>query len=84
LVCASPEERKQLIDFLETRSIHAVFHYQALHSSAYYSSLTKEIEMLPNAELFSERLLRLPLFYELTDNEVDYICDSVSQFFINR
>jgi len=81
LVCASPEERKQLIDFLETRSIHAVFHYQALHSSAYYLSLSKKKETLLYAELFSERLVRLPLYYRLTDKDVDYICDSVRFFF---
>ncbi|MFB2863359.1 dTDP-4-amino-4,6-dideoxygalactose transaminase [Aeromonas sp. MdU4] len=78
-LCESLKQRTELIDFLKKENVHAVFHYLSLHSSEYYQSKHTSRE-LPYADLFSDRLVRLPLFYELTDEQVDFICEKVSSF----
>lgn len=78
-LCESLKQRTALIDFLKMENVHAVFHYLSLHSSEYYQSKHTGRE-LPYADLFSDRLVRLPLFYELTDEQVDFICEKVSSF----
>jgi dTDP-4-amino-4,6-dideoxygalactose transaminase len=84
IVLKDPSERERLIHYLDSCSIHAVFHYQSLHASQYYSSLISEPIILANAEKYSSQLLRLPLFYSLNDDEVDYICKTSKQFFSNK
>lgn len=76
LVCNSFEERTKLINRLKDANILAVFHYQSLHSSSYYADKHDGRE-LKNCDAFANRLVRLPLFYELTDNEIDFIVETV-------
>ena len=80
LVCNSIEERTALIEYLKKQNIHAVFHYLSLHLSEFYSDKYTGNELV-NSDKFSDRLLRLPLFVELTDDEVDYICDAIIKFY---
>jgi dTDP-4-amino-4,6-dideoxygalactose transaminase len=79
LVCPSLACRTALIDHLKARSIHAVFHYQSLHRSPFYQH-RHDGRPLPNADRYSECLVRLPLFYELSDDEVDFISDAIAEF----
>ena len=81
IVCKDEQERNALIAFLKEKEIHAVFHYQALHKSPYYSKNNSSLE-LPNAVRYSHCLVRFPLFYELTLAEVDTICKEVQSFFL--
>jgi len=76
-------KRNECLEYLKTKGIHAVFHYQALHASVYYRRVETNIPGLPEAEKFSERLIRLPLFYDLSFEEVDYICKQTEEF-LNR
>lgn len=81
LVCNSLEQRTGLIQYLKDNGVHAVFHYLSLNKSEYY--LDKNIlRDLSNSDFFTDSLVRLPLYYELTDEQVDYICDLVNSFFI--
>jgi dTDP-4-amino-4,6-dideoxygalactose transaminase len=80
VVCNTPEERSNLIGRLKPAGIAAVFHYQSLHKSAYYRH-RHDGRSLPNADRYTDCLLRLPLFYELTEGEVDYVCENVVAFF---
>ncbi|EDY80416.1 TDP-4-keto-6-deoxy-D-glucose transaminase subfamily [Verrucomicrobiia bacterium DG1235] len=64
LVCKTPAERDRLIAYLKSNGIHAIFHYLSLHRSAYYKE-RYPIPSLPNSEAFEERLVRLPIFYQL-------------------
>lgn len=83
LVCNSLEQRTGLIQYLKDNGVHAVFHYLSLNKSEYY--LDKNIlRDLSNSDFFTDSLVRLPLYYELTDEQVDYICDLVNSFFIAR
>ena len=78
LVCNSLEERNQVISHLKYAGVLAVFHYLSLHNSTYYQS-KHDGRTLPNSDFFSDCLVRLPLFYELTIHEIDYIVDLVSK-----
>lgn len=76
LVCSSSEQRNDLIEKLKTNGIHAVFHYLSLHKSTFYEHKHGNRE-LPNADRYSETLVRLPLFYELTFQELDKIINII-------
>jgi dTDP-4-amino-4,6-dideoxygalactose transaminase len=82
-VCSSAEERKSLIDYLKKNDIQAVFHYQSLHSSPFYKG-KHDGRALHNADRYSECLIRLPLFYDMTTNEQELICAKVIEFYSNR
>ncbi|OQB60116.1 MAG: dTDP-4-amino-4,6-dideoxygalactose transaminase [Bacteroidetes bacterium ADurb.Bin145] len=72
LVSRSTDQRANLINRLKENGVHAVFHYLSLHNSQYYKNLHDGRE-LPNADFFSENLVRLPLFFELTEDDADMI-----------
>jgi dTDP-4-amino-4,6-dideoxygalactose transaminase len=80
VVCRSLDERTALIASLKARGVMAVFHYQSLHASQYFRAL-HDGRALPHADRYTDQLLRLPLFYELTDSQVDQICDAVLTHF---
>lgn len=69
LLCHSLEQRTKLIEQLKNNSILAVFHYISLHKSSFYKE--KHIgTTLTNADAFTDKLLRLPLFFELDEKRV--------------
>lgn len=76
------QERTELIDFLkEENGIHAVFHYVPLHSAPAgikFGSFHGEDRYTTKE---SERLLRLPMFYTLKEEEVNYIVSKVKEFY---
>ncbi|MEL4482920.1 dTDP-4-amino-4,6-dideoxygalactose transaminase [Shewanella algae] len=79
LVCENLEQRTALIQHLKDNGVHAVFHYLSLHSSEFYQE-KHTVFSLPNSDLFTDALVRLPLFYELSDEQVDHICLKIKQF----
>lgn len=81
LVCKSLDERTQLIEYLKKHEILAVFHYLSLHLSSYYSHNYDYIPNLPNCDKFADRLVRLPLFYELKDEEIEKIIKIITTFY---
>ena len=74
------EERTRLIDFMKTRDIVPVFHYVPLHSAPKGAELCGKIS-LPVTEEYADRLLRLPCYFELTDEEIGRVLDSIYDFF---
>lgn len=78
LVCNSFEERTALIAKLKAAGIGAVFHYLSLHSSPYYQD-KHDGRDLPNCDHFADCLVRLPMFYELSIEEVDQICRFIAE-----
>jgi dTDP-4-amino-4,6-dideoxygalactose transaminase len=76
IVCNSLEERTALIEHLKKNSINAVFHYLSLHSSEFYKNKHDGRE-LKNTDRYTDYLLRLPLFFELTMQEVEHICKTI-------
>ncbi|CAE6889050.1 dTDP-4-amino-4,6-dideoxygalactose transaminase [Paraburkholderia domus] len=80
VVCRSLDERTRLVQYLKDRSIVSVFHYLSLHSSTFYAD-KHDGRILPNSDRYTECLLRLPLYYELSDKQVDRVCDGLEGFF---
>jgi dTDP-4-amino-4,6-dideoxygalactose transaminase len=80
IVTRSLEERNNLIDYLKRNSVDAVFHYLPLHSSPFYKEHHDGRE-LPNCDIFSQRLMRLPLWPDLSLEDVEYICMNVLSFY---
>ncbi len=76
LVCPSIEFRTKLIDKLNSENINSVFHYLSLHKSKFYEHKHDGRE-LPNSDRYSECLLRLPLFYELSDDNIKSIINCI-------
>lgn len=75
------EERSNLIDFLAQKGIQAVFHYVPLHTSPAglkYGRFNGEDRFTTKE---SERLLRLPMYFNMDPNDIYYICDSIKEFY---
>ena len=75
------DTRTRLIEHLKQDGILAVFHYVPLHSSPVGRKMGYVKEMLPITENLSERLLRLPMYYELTAHDVEEVAKSIARFF---
>ena len=73
--------RQELIEHLKARGILAVFHYVPLHSSPMGESFGYRKGTLPVTEEMSERLLRLPLYHELTPADQLDVVRAVFEFF---
>jgi len=76
LVCPTLEERTKLIAALKQNDILAVFHYLSLHSSPYYTE-KHDGRILSNCDMFADCLVRLPLFYELSEADLAKIIDTI-------
>lgn len=78
------EERTALIDFLKENDIMAVFHYIPLHTAPAGMKFGRFHGMDRYTTKESERLLRLPMFYQLTPEQVEYIAGKVKEFYETR
>lgn len=76
--------RAKLQEHLGNHGIAAVFHYQPLHLSPYVVSNWGPQPSLPVTENIAPRLLRLPLYYSLTETEVATVANVISSFFGKR
>lgn len=78
---ADVRERTELIAFLKENGIMSVFHYIPLHTAPAglkYGRFHGEDRYTTKE---SERLARLPMYYGLQEEQVDYICDKVREFY---
>jgi dTDP-4-amino-4,6-dideoxygalactose transaminase len=78
------EERTALIAHLRHAGILAVFHYVPLHSSPFARSRGVPPQELPVTDDISERLLRMPMYFDLTDRDVSEVTDAVIDFYQRR
>lgn len=78
------EERTALIDFLKENDIMAVFHYIPLHTAPAGMKFGRFHGMDRYTTKESERLLRLPMYYQLTPEQVEYIAGKVKEFYETR
>ncbi len=83
LILPTEAIRTAVVDKLKKHGILAVSHYLSLHNSPYYIH-KHDGRKLPNSDRFTNCLLRLPMFYELTFKEIDLIstiiADELSHF----
>jgi len=76
----SLKERDQLRDYLKNKGIVSVFHYFPLHNSPYFRE-KHDGRNLPNTQKFSDCILRLPFYYGLKTEQINFIVASIRTFF---
>jgi len=79
VITADESTRDRLIAHLRASGIGAVFHYVPLHSSPMGHRLGYADGDLPVTENISRRLVRLPLFCDMTDDEQQRVADGIRQ-----
>jgi dTDP-4-amino-4,6-dideoxygalactose transaminase len=81
IVTSNIDERSALISHLEKAGILAVFHYVPLHSSPYGQSIGGRYQQLPVTEEMSERVLRLPFYYDMSEADVASVGEAILSFY---
>ena len=80
LLLPSLELRQRFIQHLRSRGIHAVFHYVPLHMSPMGQRLGADQTACPVTRYTSDRLVRLPLFPDLTETDQARVIEAVKAF----
>lgn len=80
ILCPSLDERTKFMNYLKENGVMPTFHYLPLHSSVYYHDKHDGRELI-NCDRYGDTLVRLPLYYELTDEEVQYINETILKYF---
>jgi dTDP-4-amino-4,6-dideoxygalactose transaminase len=83
IICRSQEERQELISFMKSADILPTFHYLSLHKSPFFEG-KHDGRLLVNSDNFTEKLLRMPLYYELSDEGVKFITGKIKEFYAER
>jgi dTDP-4-amino-4,6-dideoxygalactose transaminase len=83
LVCQDLEQRSELIAYLKERDIQTVFHYLSLETSPYYAT-KHDGRHLYWSNYYADRLVRLPMYYDLELSDVDKISQEIVNFFRNK
>ncbi len=77
MVCPTPQFRSALITHLKSNNIHTVFHYLSLHASDFYKEKHDGRELV-ESDRYSDCLVRLPLFYDL--EEQNFVIQMILKF----
>ena len=80
----SLEERTSLLDYLKKRDIHAVFHYVPLHSAEAGLKYGRFSGIDEYTTTESEKLIRLPMYYGLSDDEILTVVKTIKGFLNDR
>ena len=83
IVCKNASDKNELITYLKSNQVNAVFHYQALHDSKYFQGQYNGVELV-NAKVYENCLLRLPMFYSLSEEDVVQVCALIESFYKNK
>jgi len=81
IVAGSVKERMDLSNFLRDRGIFTAFHYVPLHSSAAGRMYGRTSGQMDVTDRVSDCLLRLPLYYEMTRDDVCSVVDCIIDFY---
>ena len=86
LITNNLKERTELLAHLKQNNILAVFHYLSLHKSNFYQENYKKFDLneLPFTDNYSNTLIRLPFYFDLSDAELNYISDAINLFYASR
>lgn len=80
LVLPSLQKRQALIGYLDEHKINSVFHYQPLHISEMGRHFGGRAGDCPVTESVSDRLVRLPFFNDLTEDDQSRVVDRITEF----
>lgn len=79
VVQVPPGKRREIYEKLQEAGIHVNVHYIPVYQHPYYQNHGYAEVHCQNAEALYERILSLPLYYSLTDEEQDYVIDTVKK-----
>ena len=79
IVCNSYEDRTSIIKHMKSKDIHPVFHYLSLNKSEFYLKNNIRFD-IPNSDIFTDCLLRLPLYYQLSKLEQNQIIETIQDY----
>ncbi len=74
------DSRSEFIRYMRAQKIHCVFHYLSLHRSDFFKGYDDVNYDLPYCDQYADTLVRLPVFYELSDEEQEYIIGHIKAF----
>ncbi len=74
------EKRQGMIDHLKNNGVNSVFHYLPLHLSEKGREYGGKIGDMPVTESVSDRLVRLPLYYDMGELEMEQVLNAVTSF----
>lgn len=80
-LCRSLDERTRLIAYLKEQGVQTVFHYLSLHRSEYYEARNARTPDLPLCDGYADRLVRLPMHYDLSQEDVATVIGLIHDFF---
>jgi len=74
------EDRKGLYDYLRTKQIYAQVHYIPVHLMPYYKDLGNKAGDFPNAEMYYEHCLSIPMYPTFTEEEQEFVISEILSF----
>ena len=81
LKCKNLEERTRFIDFMKQNNINCAFHYIPLHSAP----AGVKFGIFSGDDIYttneSDKLVRLPMYYNISDTDVNYVISKIIDFF---
>lgn len=81
MITKNLEERTRLIEYLRDNNIYTVFHYIPLHSSPAGKKFGRWVGDMDVTDQMSDRVLRLPLFFEMSDSDVERVTNCIFRFY---
>lgn len=81
IIAPNATTRDEFLQYMQENGVLALFHYEPLHRSAFVKNKLKIDLTLPNAEMFGNQLIRLPIFADLSENDLQKIIQLVKSFF---
>ena len=82
--CKDLDERTNLINFLKENNVNAVFHYIPLHSAEAGLKFGRFHGEDKYTTKESERLLRLPLYYGLKEEDIKFVVSKIKEFYVKK
>ena len=71
--------RREIFDALQAEGVGVNVHYIPTYTFPYYQSLGYKMGICPNAERLYERIVSIPLYYSLTDEQQDKVIEAVKK-----
>ena len=76
------EKRENLLIYLNSRGIGASVHFTpALHQQKLFKKYKKKYVSLKNAEILSARSVSLPIYPDMKDQDINFVCKNLNFFF---
>ena len=71
--------RREFFDALYAENVHAQVHYLPVYWHSYYEKLGYPKGLCPNAEYLYEHVMSIPLFYSMTDEDVESVITAIKK-----